>query len=732
MKKIGARRLWAVLLSCLLMVGMVPVASFAQGEPLNALVVNGVAFVVDGQVQADAQVPGVTYDHDTNTLTLNNATIDQAAPSQAAPAAAGIYTDGSLILNVEGENTISGEDIDFGMAVEGTLSVVGDGTLTAEGRFLALAAVSDLSIADTVAKLDVTGGDQALASFEGSVTIGGEEYTKVDQGLLVEYGKVTVKEIPVDELYVNGVAFVVDGQVQADAQVPGVTYDHDANTLTLNNATIDTPDSNGLGIYAVGSLVLKLQGNNTIAGEGMDYGVAVEGNLSVVGDGTLVAKGDSCALSAVYHLSIADTVAKLDVTGEYGALETYQGSITIGGEAYTGYDWGLVVEYGKVTVKQHPVMELYVNGVAFVVDGQVQADAQVPGVTYDHDTNTLTLNNATIDTSSYDAGSPYEDGIYVNGDLTLVLIGESIIDGEGIEYGLDADPGSISILGNGTLVVKGSENGIYCNGLLTVGENTMVTAEGTNWSGIYAEDLQIQDNGVVVTDDLDVENDVNLASGLLVVGEEGHVKGKVTLTHDLVIPQGTTITIDEDSELIVPDSVKLQNQGTLVVDGTLTTNQEDLGTVEGDGTVRPLYILTSGDGSTYTQESAQDLTFTASGPLEKFDHLEVDGQVVDPANYQVASGSTVVTLKAAYLDTLAVGEHLLAICYQDGGKVEGTFEILEKSGSIETDPDGDGDSDTDTEENPGTGDSSDLILWTALLFVTGTGAMALYRKKIQR
>ena len=54
--------------------------------------------------------------------------------------------------------------------------------------------------------------------------------------------------------------------------------------------------------------------------------------------------------------------------------------------------------------------------------------------------------------------------------------------------------------------------------------------------------------------------------------------------------------------------------------------------------------------------------------------VQVDGKDVDSANYTLTDDGTNVTLKAAYLETLAVGKHTLAIVSQSGTALT-TFTI---------------------------------------------------------
>jgi hypothetical protein len=44
----------------------------------------------------------------------------------------------------------------------------------------------------------------------------------------------------------------------------------------------------------------------------------------------------------------------------------------------------------------------------------------------------------------------------------------------------------------------------------------------------------------------------------------------------------------------------------------------------------------------------------------------MNGETVDPANYEVREGSTIIELKAEYLDTLKSGEYVLTVAYTNG------------------------------------------------------------------
>lgn len=197
-----------------------------------------------------------------------------------------------------------------------------------------------------------------------------------------------------------------------------------------------------------------------------------------------------------------------------------------------------------------------------------------------------------------------------------------------------------------------------------------------------------------------------------IVLEESHVKlDKTEFTFDgKAVEPAVTVTVGD--KVLVKDT-----------DYTLTFENNDkvgdayavIAAVEGSGftgTVRvkftiseapkaPEYTITKGDAGKWTLKSTKTLSFTASGDFDKFVGVSVDGVRISDSHYSAKKGSTVITLKSAYLNTLKAGKHTIAIHFDDG-KAEGSFTILDAS-----------------DDNPNTGDN--IHLWAALLFVSLTG-----------
>ena len=194
--------------------------------------------------------------------------------------------------------------------------------------------------------------------------------------------------------------------------------------------------------------------------------------------------------------------------------------------------------------------------------------------------------------------------------------------------------------------------------------------------------------------------------------EESHVKldkTEFTFAGEAIEP---AVTVTVEDKVLVKDT-----------DYTLTFENNDkagdayavITAVEGSGytgSVRvkftiqeapkaPEYTITKGDAAKWTLKSTKTLSFTASGDFDKFVGVSVDGKRISESQYTAKKGSTVITLKSAFLNTLKTGEHTITIHFDDG-KAEGSFTILDASS-----------------DNPNTGDG--IHLWTALLFVSLTG-----------
>ena len=135
------------------------------------------------------------------------------------------------------------------------------------------------------------------------------------------------------------------------------------------------------------------------------------------------------------------------------------------------------------------VEQLWVNG-ANVLEASNYTVACGSGTAkYDAATNTLTLENAEIHTGYNYSNSSSTSGIYVDGDLTIVLKGNSTI-ASNVTSGILADDlgdGGLTITGDGSLQVHTGISAIYAkSGNFTIQGNVKIEASiDTNSSGRY-------------------------------------------------------------------------------------------------------------------------------------------------------------------------------------------------------------------------------------------------------
>lgn len=253
-------------------------------------------------------------------------------------------------------------------------------------------------------------------------------------------------------------------------------------------------------------------------------------------------------------------------------------------------------------------------------------------------------------------------------------------------------------------------------------EETLLTLD-THYSLEYADNIEVGEGKVIVTGiatggytgtvEVPFTITEKEAEPEPIALEESHVKldktefsfeGKAVEPVVTVTVGGRVLVKDTDYTLTFENNDKAGDAYAVV------TAKEDTGYT---GSVRvkftikeapkaPEYTITKGGDAKWTLKSTKTLSFTASGDFDKFVGVSVDGKRISESQYTAKKGSTVITLKSAYLNTLKTGEHTITIHFDDG-KAEASFTVLKAS----------------DDTNPNTGDN--IHLWAALLFVSLTG-----------
>ena len=137
--------------------------------------------------------------------------------------------------------------------------------------------------------------------------------------------------------------------------------------------------------------------------------------------------------------------------------------------------------------------------------------------------------------------------------------------------------------------------------------------------------------------------------------------------------------------------------------------------------------IVEGDGQEWTKGTNADLTFKSNADFANFTRVEVDGIMVATNDYTVTEGSTIVTLKASFLETLSAGEHKIVI--KSGSDApEAKFTI--KAATTGANTGNESNPNTGT-TSPQTGDSGNMFMWIILFFASlgGITAIAVIYKK---
>lgn len=124
----------------------------------------------------------------------------------------------------------------------------------------------------------------------------------------------------------------------------------------------------------------------------------------------------------------------------------------------------------------------------------------------------------------------------------------------------------------------------------------------------------------------------------------------------------TTKTNNENSKASSEGGAPIY-AGTYIAKTTVDTDK----TAKLEFTVAAIeYDFEDGKNSEWKQGDSSGLVITSKAPYNEFERVEVDGEIIDYSNYVVEEGSTKVTLKKDYLDTLSLGEHTFAIVSKNG------------------------------------------------------------------
>ena len=194
--------------------------------------------------------------------------------------------------------------------------------------------------------------------------------------------------------------------------------------------------------------------------------------------------------------------------------------------------------------------------------------------------------------------------------------------------------------------------------------------------GVSTKDIPVTGKPVVaaagVTPDVDYSNHIVSDDTQYKIRHEGNM---LMLT-----------TADEPNHQHTWDEGKITKKPTTSEEGVKTFTCTACGATKTEPIeklVSNTYKIIDGANGKHTIGKDGTLTFRSNAPFSEFVAVLVDGVKVDPSNYDVSEGSTIVRLKQSFLDTLSKGSHTIAI-QSIGGTATANFSVTASSNSGNT------------------------------------------------
>lgn len=659
-------RVLTVMLSLMLIVGLMPATVFAA-EPVTptTIQVNGTEILNSVNHTVSCGSGMATYDPDTNTLTLDNAEINYQQNSEDNDAGA-ILFDGDLNIKLVGENTITSDTCGIRGTKAGTLTITGD-SLTIDCTYYGIGIpITDANITIDGADIDVTA--KGKGSYTGvGIQAGG--MLSIKNGAYID-----ATDVSHHPIIGNAGIEIEDSTVYAQQYTDYYAAIRSDSEISISNSTVEAKaDSEGSSAIWTGNDLSSTSGNITIS-NGSDV--------------TLYSKSSNAVYAMLGTISISDSTVKAESENAVALCADDDIDIT---------------DHSDVTVKSAASIGIWSRGGAIEIQNSIAK---------------VTAND------EWDAIRGQSGGVAISGSWVETF-------GSMVSPEYTSSDSAIFLNNEGT--VSGS---LTLPGSVTVSEDMQLS---------IPEDSSITvPNGVTFTNHGQIE-----LLGKLVVNDgaiacDSHTGGTATCTSKAVcdicgeeygdlVPHKLTKTeekaatctengntaywtcsecdkyfadADGKTEVALADTV-IKATGHKFADGKCT--------VCGDIDSTFKTVITAGANGTWQKGTNDGLSFTSNAAFTDFQKVQVDGNDLDPANYTVKEGSTIVTLKAEYLETLTVGKHTLAIV-SDTGTATTEFTIKAAADSSSQ-----------------TGDDFNIALYAGLAILAAAGAVGtgIYRRREQ-
>lgn len=746
------KRIWnkvvSIFTAILLVVGLVPNTTItALAAETNIVYVGGVALTGSSDSityattneNGEVIMEGATADNynikwDGSTLTLHNATIKTALEYSNSPpnslisdAAIGVLNqsgDANLTITLEGDNTI--DDVNQGIYVlahsstTGTanLTISGNGSLTTSGfqngiRIQSNNGDATLSIQNVAVEATVTGywrdgimihsGESSNASLSvegGSLTATGK--SEYGAGIRYAFGS-SGSGSGTPSLTVSGNAIVKasgsDGGITSNSSPvttsgTGIVFNNGTGTVYGNvtlqeDITINQGESltirDGASLNTGNNKVTvnggTLNGEDKITGT-VKYTPSIttaslpEGKVNEEYATSLSANGSEPITWNVTDGNLP-TGLNLSTNGKITGIPTAPGDYVF--TVTASNDVGSVSKELTITVKDvDPIYSIQNSGDISFADAIESYTPEVKTIMITNDGNQpITLNQPV-------SSEPFEVGTLSKTTLSV---------GETAEFTVQPKTGLLAGSYDEGIKITGTNNGKSVSTKVNVKFNVKHNAikverkdptctENGNIEYWYCEACRKYFQDEALTKELKQEETILLATG-----------------HNLTKVDEKKPTVDAAGNI--------EYWYCEVCNKYFSDEKAEHEITLEDTIIAKLPKFVSGANQEWTKGSKDGLTFKIDTDIKEFKKVLVDGKELKDTDYDIKSGSTILTLKPSFLDTLSAGKHKIRFEFNTGS-VEAYFTVKDKENSSQT-------------ESANTGVQNKYGLWIVLLLVAAGG-----------
>ncbi len=379
------------------------------------------------------------YYPETKTLTLSGATIT-GSHSEGSTSAGIFVTDGNLNLTISlsGENKEISTTATYGVLSNGSVTIAGNGKLTANGTYTGINTMGDLTIKDK-ADLTVTSSQGIYAT---SVKISGSTVTAKGSGSGPN-GIQASKSLEITDSTISVTGYS-RGLSAASVKISG------------SNVTATGSGSGSIGIYTGGSLEIS---DSKVNASGNHHGMQAA-SVKILSDSDVTATG-------------SDTVSYSDGIYTGGSLEITDSTVNA-----TGNSYGMLAASVKISGSKNITATASGSGSygIFVTAGDLEITDSTVNVTGGE--RGLLTYSAKISGSSVIATGSSQYGIHANRNMEIT---DSTVEASGLNYGVFLDSSE-------KLLIKGES---------TVKAKSTSESSGSDYAGIRAI-IKIELDGVEI------------------------------------------------------------------------------------------------------------------------------------------------------------------------------------------------------------------------------------------